>query len=164
MDQSKMEQKLERLTAMRDKAETLLNASQDITQKLLRAEIVRLDAWIEKIKAEMKANHQKMDSGLEKTEACPEVTHACLEEEKEPAPEVSKAVPETEEVPEGATDKEAIGVTEDRSRNLRLGVRCRRRSKTRTKPDGRLSQVCAPAVRRPTRRSVPAIRKGGIRK
>jgi hypothetical protein len=36
--------------------------------------------------------------------------------------------------------------------------------KTQTKPDGRLRQVCAAAVGRPTRRSVPAICKGGIRK
>jgi hypothetical protein len=36
--------------------------------------------------------------------------------------------------------------------------------KTRTKPDGRLRQVCAAAIGRPTRRSVPAIRKGGLRR
>jgi hypothetical protein len=89
---------------------------------------------------------EKVKALPETTEACPEVTPACLEEEKEPAPEVTKAVAETAEVPEGATDEETIGVNEDRSRNLRLAVRCRGRLKTRTKCDGRLRQVCAAAV------------------
>jgi hypothetical protein len=73
-------------------------------------------------------------------------------------------VAETEEVPEGATDKEAIGVTEDRSRNLRLAVRCRGRLKTRTRCDSRLRQECVTTVGRPTRRFVPALRKGHVRK
>jgi hypothetical protein len=157
--------------AMRDKAEEMLDASRDIIQEILRAQIVKLDAWIEKIKAEMKANHQKMDSCLgktkaspEMTEACPEVTTASLEEEKEPAPEVPKAVAKTEEVPVGATGEEAIGAAKDRSGNLRLAVRCRRRLKTRTKRDGRLRQDCAATVGRPTHRFVPALRKGGLRK
>jgi hypothetical protein len=48
---------------------------------------------------------------MAKMDAWRGVTPACLEEE--PAPEEPKAVVETEEVPEGATDEEAIGVTED---------------------------------------------------
>jgi hypothetical protein len=47
MDQSKIEQRLERLMALRDKAESMLDASRDIIQGLLRARIVELDAWIE---------------------------------------------------------------------------------------------------------------------
>jgi hypothetical protein len=151
MDQSKLEQRLERLMVMRDKAEAMLDASRDIIQEVLRAQIVKLDAWIEKIKAERKANHQKMDSSFgktkaspETTEAFPEVTPACLKKEKEPAPEVPNAVAETEEVPVGATGEEAIGAAKDRSENLRLAVRCCRRLKTRTKRDGRLRQIVPP--------------------
>jgi hypothetical protein len=134
-------------------------------------QIVKLDAWIESIKTKMKANHQKVESCLgevkslpETTKACEHVMHACLVERKESAPEEPKAMAETEEVPEGATDEEAIGVTEDQSRNLRLAVRCRGRLKTRTKCDGRLRQGCAATVGWPTRRFVPALRKGGLRK
>jgi hypothetical protein len=119
-------------------------------------------------RAEMRAHHEKMMSGLKRMNAKLNAwfgkSEACLEEEKEPAPEEPKAVAETKEVPEGATGEEAIGVTEDRSRNLRLAVGYRGRLKTRTKPDGRLRQVCAAAVGRPTRRSVPAMRKGGLRR
>jgi hypothetical protein len=35
--------------------------------------------------------------------------------------------------------------------------------KTRTKHDGGCRQECAAAVWRPTRRTVPAMRKGGLR-
>jgi hypothetical protein len=171
MDQSKREQKLERLMALRDNAESMLDASRDIIQELLRARIVELDGWIESIKTEIKSNHQKMDACLgetkalpETTEACPVKTHACLEEEEKPAPEEKEVVAKPQEVPEGATEQETIGATEDRPRNLRLAVGCRGRLKTRTKPDGRLRQECTAAVGWPTRRSVPAIRKGGLRK
>jgi hypothetical protein len=77
-------------------------------------------------KAERKAHHEEMMAGLKRMNAKLDAwfgkTEACLEEEKEPAPEEPKAVAETKEVPEGATGEEAIGVTEDRSRNLRLAV------------------------------------------
>jgi hypothetical protein len=132
---------------------------------------VKLDAWIESIKTEMKANHRNMDACLGETKALPETaeacrvkTHACLEEEEKPAPEETEVVAKPQEVPEGATEQETIGVIEDRSGNLRLAVRCRGRLKTRTKCDGRLRQDCAATVGRPTRRFVPALRKGGLRK
>jgi hypothetical protein len=73
-------------------------------------------------------------------------------------------VAERQEVPEGAPDEEAIGVTEDRSRDLRLAVRCRGCLKTWTKRDGWLRQDCAATVGRPTCRFVPALHKGGLRK
>jgi hypothetical protein len=100
---------------------------------------------------------------MAKMDAWRGVTPASLEEE-EPAPEGTEVVAKSQEVPEGATDEEAIGVTEDRSKNLRLAVGCRGRLKTRTKRDGRLRQDCAATVGRPTRRFVPALRKGGLRK
>jgi hypothetical protein len=101
-----MEQRLERLMALRDKVESLMDASRDIIQDLLRARMVELDAWIESIKTEMKANHQKTEVCLEKmmalretTQACPGVTPACLEEE-EPAPEETEVVAKPQEVTE----------------------------------------------------------------
>jgi hypothetical protein len=85
-------------------------------------------------------------------------------EKREPTPEEIEAVEEPQEVPEGATDKEVIGADEGRSRDLRRALRCRGRLKTRTRPDGRLRQECAADVGRPTRRFVPALRKGGLRR
>jgi hypothetical protein len=122
--------------------------------------------------AKMNANQARMEAMLdaclgetkalpETTEACAVKTRACLEK-REPAPEETEPVAETKGVPEGATEQETIGATEDRPRNLRLAVRCRRRLKTRTKHDGRLRQECAATIGRLTRRSIPAIRKGGL--
>jgi hypothetical protein len=71
---------------------------------------------------------------------------------------------EPQEVPEGATDAEAIGAAKDRSRDLRLAVGCRGRLKTRTKCDGQLRQECAATVQWSARRFVPALHKGGLRK
>jgi hypothetical protein len=144
------------------------------------------EQWVDGLYEKIDAYYEEMRAIIKE---CLGKTVACLEEEKEPAPEVPKAVVETEEVldgvmeveeesapeeaesveepqvvPIGATDEEAIGVTEDRSRNLRLAVRCRGRFKMRTKRDGRLRQECAATVGRPTRRLVPALRKGGLRK
>jgi hypothetical protein len=137
--------------------------------ELLKANQEKMDVIEHKMMAKMDAMQVTMDSQLEETrawlgemKACQGVTPVCLEEE--PAPEVTEAVEKPQEVPEGATGEETIGVTEDRSLNLRLAVRCRGRLKTRTKCDGRLRQECAATVGRPTRRFVPAMRKGGLRK
>jgi hypothetical protein len=124
----------------------------------------------EQLIAKLKADREEMTAWGTETKACREATETCegnteaFLEKKESAPEETKAVAETEEVPEGATDEEAIGVTEDQSRNLRLAVRCRGRLKTRTKCNGRLRQDCAATVRWPTCHFVPALRKGGLRK
>jgi hypothetical protein len=130
--------------------------------------MARMDENQDREEARMKADHEEMMTSLKRMNAQMDAwlgkTVACLEEEKEPIPEEPEAVAETKKVPEGATGEEAIEVNEDRSRNLRLAVRCRGRLKTRTKCDGRLRQDCAAAIGQPTRRSVPAIRKGGIRK
>jgi hypothetical protein len=71
---------------------------------------------------------------------------------------------EPQEVPEGATDEETIGTTEDRSRDLHLAMGCRRQLKTRTKHSGGSRQECAAAVGLPTHCTVPAMRKGHVRR
>jgi hypothetical protein len=86
-----------------------------------------------------------------------------LEEEKGPTPKETEAVAEPQEVPEVATDEETLGATEDRSRDLHLAVGCLGQLKTWTKGDGGSRQKCTATVGRPTRRTVPAIRKGGLR-
>jgi hypothetical protein len=115
----------------------------------------------------LKAHHEEMMAGLKrlnaKADAWLEKTEAFLEK-KEPAPEETKAVAEPQEVPEGATDEEMIGAAKDRSRDLRLAVGCRGQLKTRTKRDGRVRQECAAAFGRPTRRTVPAMHKGHVRR
>jgi hypothetical protein len=60
--------------------------------------------------------------------------------------------------------EETIGAAKDRSRDLRLAIGCREKLKTQTKRDGGSRQECASAVGRPTRRAIPAMRKGGLRK
>jgi hypothetical protein len=74
----------------------------------------RIEAIIE---AEMKATQHEIEAHHEemmaKMDAWRGVMPARLEEEEEPAPEEPKAVAETEEVPEGATEQETIGATED---------------------------------------------------
>jgi hypothetical protein len=85
--------------------------------------------------------------------ASPVKTQACLEK-KEPIPEETEAMEKFQEVPNGAT--------EDQSRDLRLAVGCHAQLKTWTKCDGGFRQECATAVRRPTRRTVPAVCKGRL--
>jgi hypothetical protein len=99
----------------------------------------------------------------EMTEACPVKMQACLEK-KEPTPEETETVAEPEEVPERATEQETIEAAEDQTGEQRLAVGCRGRLKTRTKCDGRLRQVYAATIGRPTRRFVPALHKGGLRR
>jgi hypothetical protein len=84
--------------------------------------------------------------------------------EKEPAPEEPKAVEEPWDVHIGATDEEAIGAAKDRSRDLRLAVRCRGRLKTQTKRNGQVRQEHAATVGWPTHRFVPALCKGRLQK
>jgi hypothetical protein len=124
----------------------------------------KMDSNQERMDGKMDYNQEKTETAINSLRSCLEVTHACLVERKEPAPEETEVVAETEEVPEGATDEEAIGAAKDRSRNRRLAVRCRGRLKTRTKCDGRVRQDCAATVGRPTRRFVPALHKGGFRR
>jgi hypothetical protein len=152
MEQSEMSQMLEMMARMEakmdaDKAEAMANQ-------------LRIVAEMKATQHEIKAHHEEM---MAKMDARRGVTPACLEEE-EPAPEEPKAVTETEEVPKGATDEEAIGADKGRSRDLRLVVGCRGQLKTRTKCNGGSRQECAGTIGRLTRHFVPAMRKGGLRK
>jgi hypothetical protein len=139
----------------------------------------KMDAIEQKMMAKMDAMQATMDSQLEETmarlgetkassettESCEGKTHACpvkTEAKREPTTEEIEAVEEPQEVPEGATGEETIGAIEDRSRDLRLAVGCGGQLKTRTKHDGGSRQECAAVVGRPTRRSVPAMRRGGL--
>jgi hypothetical protein len=84
----------------------------------MESQIGSLASVMNAIEHERKAHHEEM---MAKMDAWRGVTPACLEEE-EPAAEETEVVAKSQEVLEGATDEEAIGVTEDRSRNLRLAV------------------------------------------
>jgi hypothetical protein len=85
-------------------------------------------------------------------------------EEKESAPEETEAVTEPQEVPEGATDKETFGATEDRAGEQRLAVRCHGQLKKRAQDNGGPLQKFAAVRGRFTRRAVPALRKGHRRR
>jgi hypothetical protein len=100
----------------------------------------------------------------ETTEACPEVTHACLEEEKESTPKETDAMEEPQVVPEGATDEEKFGATEDRAGELRLVLRHRRERKKWAQVNGGPRQKFAAFRGRFIRRAVPALLKGHVRK
>jgi hypothetical protein len=62
----------------------------------------------------MKVCLEKMKALLKTTESWPVKSPACLEK-KEPTPEETEAVEKPQEVPEGATDEETFGATEDRA-------------------------------------------------
>jgi hypothetical protein len=100
----------------------------------------------------------------ETTEACPEVTPACLDEEKEQAPEETEVMEKSWEVPEGAADEEKFRATEDRAGDLRLAVRRHRQRKKRAHENGGPRQKFAAFRGRFTRRAVPALLKGHVRK
>jgi hypothetical protein len=129
-------------------------------QSAMEQLMVFMKTHIGSLASEMNAIKHKM---LAKMDAWRGVTPACLEEE-EPAPEDTEVIAKSQEVPKGATEEEAIGVTEDRSRNLRLAAGCRGRLKTRTKGDDRVRQVYAATIGWLTCRFVPALSKGGLRK
>jgi hypothetical protein len=135
------------------------------------------------------ARRLEMKALLETTEACPEVTHACLEEEEEqtpeeteaveepqevldgvmeveeePAPEEPKAVEEPQDVPIGAMDEEVIRATENRTGEQHPAVRRHRQRKKRAQVDGEPRQKFAAFRRRFTRHAVPVMRKGHVRR
>jgi hypothetical protein len=97
MDQSKMEEIMEFLRAIEHKREADKAESMAIQ--------LRIEAEMKATQYNIKAHHEEM---MAKMDAWRGVTPTCLEEEEEPAPEEPKAVAETEEVPEGVTDEEAI--------------------------------------------------------
>jgi hypothetical protein len=138
--------------------------------------MARMEAMMDNNKEEMikaiteasrestKACEENTKALLETTEACPEVTQACLEEEKEQAPGETEAMEKYWEVPEGAADEEKFGATKDRAGELRLAVRRHRQRRKRAQENGGPRQKSAAFRRRFTRRAVPALLKGHVRK
>jgi hypothetical protein len=116
MEQSKLEEIMEFLKAgqykMETKTDKLAGGQEELTMSRTETTLMMAE-----MKATIKSGHEEMIKAI---------TEACLV--KESTPEEIGAVAEPQEVPEGATDEEAIGVTEDRSRNLRLAVGCRGRA------------------------------------
>jgi hypothetical protein len=148
-----------------------IKMEQNKTEQILELILARMDANERKMDSNHERMMAKMDAWLGKTEACREATEdceertkACLEEEKEPAPEEPKAVAESGEVLEGATDEETSGGTEDRTGEQRLAMRRHRQQKKRAQVNGEPRQKFAAARGRFTRRAVPAMRKGHVRK
>jgi hypothetical protein len=127
-----------------------------------------MEASQEEMMAEMKVIQRKMDANRQERKAHREemraemdawlggVTHAYLEEE--PAPEKTETVEEPQDVPIGAMDEEAIRATEDRAGELRLVLRRHRERNKRAQVNG------GSARGRFTRRAVPAMRKGHVRR
>jgi hypothetical protein len=87
-----------------------------------------------------------------------------LEEEEEQTLEEMEAVEEPQDVPIGATDEEAIRATEDRAGELRLVLRRRTQRKKRAQVNGGPRQKFAAFRGRFTRRAIPAMRKGHVRR
>jgi hypothetical protein len=105
--------------------------------------MARMEAKMDNNKEKMKYAINSLRSALGwaiktrvEMKACRELTHACLEEEKEPTPEETEAVEKPQEVPEGATDEETSGCTEDRTGEQRLAVRRHKQRKKRTQVNG----------------------------
>jgi hypothetical protein len=73
-------------------------------------------------------------------------------------------VAETEEVPEEAAVEDKFGATEDRAGDPRLAVRRHRERKKRAQVNGGPRQKFAAFRGRVTRRAVPALLKGYVRK
>jgi hypothetical protein len=116
-----------------------------------------VEAYHEEMMAIMDAHYEKMRA----------ISKKCLgttEAKKEPAPEQRETVEEPQEVPEGATDEETLGATEDRASEQRLAVWRHGQLKKRDQVNGGPRQKFAAVRGRFTRRSVPALRKGGLRK
>jgi hypothetical protein len=76
----------------------------------------------------------------------------------------TEAILEPQEVPERATDEETSGGTEDRAGELRLAVRPHRQRKKRAQENGGPQQKFAAFLAWFTRRAVPAMLKGHVRK
>jgi hypothetical protein len=141
--------------------------------EILRKMQAEFEATPPEMKLELRAKceavtHQvwaKWDSHVgEGTDACEGVTHAYLEEEKEPTPEKTEAVEKPQEVPDRETDTETSGGIEDRTGEQRLAVRRHRQRKKRAQGNGGPRQKFAAFRGGFTRHAIPALRKGHVRK
>jgi hypothetical protein len=163
MEQNKTDQILEVLLARMEADRAELMAKMETNQEKMDAMQATMDSQLEETMAwlgETKASSVTTESCEGKTHACPLKTEA----KREPTTEEREAVAEPQEVPEGATGEEMIGATEDQSRDLHLATGCCGQLKACTKHDGRMRQEYAAAIGRPTRRTVPAMRKGHVRR
>jgi hypothetical protein len=145
MDQNKTDQILELLAKMNaNQPESMAERKAD-REMMARME-ARMDAYYEGMITIIK-------ECLGKTEA-----------KKESTPKETEAVEEPQEVPKGATDAEAIGAAEDRPGEQRLAVRRHRQRTKRAQENGGPRQKFAAFRGRVTRRAVPALLKGHVRK
>jgi hypothetical protein len=138
--------------------------------EILRMMQAELEGTPPEMKAELIAKweamaHQVWDSHLgEAMDACEGVTSASLEEKKESTPKETEVVVEPQGVPEGATDQETIGATEDQYGDQRLAIGCHRRPKKHAQGNDGPQQKFAAIRGQFTHHTVPAIRKGRLRK
>jgi hypothetical protein len=167
MEQNKiLEILLARMDA--DKAEAKRERKADKEEMMARMDTDKAESKTERkadkeimarMEAKLDSNHERM---LAKLDAWLGKTEACLEMES--ASEATEVVEESLEVPKGATVEEAFGATENRTGEQRLAVRRHRQQKKRAQFNGGPRQKFAAARGRFTRRAVPALLKGHVRK
>jgi hypothetical protein len=85
-------------------------------------------------------------------------------EEEEQTPKETEAVEEPQDVPIGATDEEVIRANEDRTGEQRPAVKRHKQRKKRAQVDGEPRQKFAAFYGCFTRRAVPALHKGHVRR
>jgi hypothetical protein len=123
-----------------------------------------MDAHFEKINASFEEMRANMDAYYERMVA---IIKECLgrpEAKKELAPEETEAMAEPQEVPEGATDEEMSGGTEDRAGKQHLAVRRHGQLKKQAQGNGGPRQKFAAARGWFTRCAIPALIKGHARR
>jgi hypothetical protein len=158
MDQGKWEEIMEFLKANQQKMDAnqegmmaRMEARMDSYQHEMKTQFGFLAAKMDANRRERKAHREEMRAKMDAWLGG--VTHAYLEEEP--------AVEEPQDVHIGATDEEAIRATEDRAGEQRLAVRRHRQRKKRAQVNGGPRQKFAALF---TRRAIPAMRKGHIRR
>jgi hypothetical protein len=146
----------------------MTKARMDTNKRKLMANLDKMDANQHNMEATIRGGQEETVKSItgacrEATEACEGVTHACLEK-KEPTPEETEAMEKAWEVPEGAADEEKFGTTEDRAGEQRLAMRRHRQQKKRAQVNGGPWQKFAAFRGQFTRRTIPALLKGHVRK
>jgi hypothetical protein len=143
-----------------------MDSNQEKSETFNRKVEAKINAYQERMEAKMDAWLEEMSAWRKPTPACREAT-VCLEKteaylERKSQPQSRwRAWRRTLRTLDGATHKEAVGATDDRSgdRHL-LAVGRHRQPKERTKCDGGSRQKLAAARRRMNRRAILAPRKG----
>jgi DNA repair exonuclease SbcCD ATPase subunit len=166
-DKAEMKASQEELMAKMDANERKMDSNQERTDanlKAMKADQREMKAELKAWLGEMGASRESTEACEEKTKALPETTEACPMKTRACLEEETGAVVESLEVPEGATYEETSGGTEDRTGEQRLAVRRHRQRKKRAQVNGGPRQKFAAARGRFTRRAVPAMRKGHVRR